>query len=320
MLVLTRRDVEAAIELDALEQAIAEALAGLAEQTWRQPPRVQFRPEGSSARLGLMPAYRAEGQALFAVKSVVVAPDNNGRGLDTHQGVVVLHDGVDGRVVAVIDATSITALRTAAASAVATRLLARSDCQVIAILGTGTQARAHVASMRRVFPRAAIRIWGRSNTRAEMLAEELDLQACASPEAAASKADVICTVTAAGCPILNRAMVSPGCHVNAVGASAPDRREIAGDLIAAASRFVDSRAQATAECGEFLLAQREGLLLADHPCAEIGEVLLGQRAGRVEDTEITVFKSLGLAVEDLAAAALALNEALRRGLGQAITA
>lgn len=315
MLLLTRHDVEAVLDIPACAAAMVDALSGLARGTFQQPPRSQFFPDGAPARMGLMPAYRREGRPLFGLKSVMVNPGNAVRGLDTHQGVVLLHDGDDGRVLAVIDATAITEIRTAAVSIVATRALARPDSAVVAILGTGAQGRAHVHAMRHVFPRAEIRLWGRDYPRAEALAERLGARACGSVADATDSADVICTATGARTPLLNSALVAPGAHINAVGASALDAREIAGDLVARASRFVDSNTQAALECGEFHLAVTDGVLDANHKVTQLGDVLLDRAAGRQTDAETTLFKSLGLAVEDLAAADLAMREALRRGIG-----
>ncbi len=311
MLLLTRHDVEAVLDIPGCAGAMADALAGLAGGRFIQPARRQFVPEGAAARMGLMPAYRGGAQPIFGLKSVMVNPGNAARGLDTHQGVVLLHDGEDGRVMAVIDATAITEIRTAAVSLVATSALARPDAAVVAILGTGAQARAHLQAMRHLFPTADIRVWGRRPERAEALGA----RACRTIADAVKNADVICTTTGARVPLLDAAMVKPGAHINAVGASALDAREIAGDLVAQANCFVDSRAQAAIECGEFHLAIAEGAIAADHAVTQLGDVLLGRAAGRTNDGEITLFKSLGLAVEDLAAADLAMQEALRRGIG-----
>jgi len=295
--------------------AMVAALQGFSAGAWWQPQRQQMRISGAPLRMGLMPAYRGAGRRVLSLKAVVVAPDNPARGLDSHQGAVLLHDGEDGQLVAVVDATSITAIRTAAVSAVATRALARRDVGRIAVLGTGAQARSHVAAMRAVFPAAEIALWGRSFARAEALADEVGGEACATVARAVADAGVICTVTAAAEPILDAAMVGPGCHINAAGASSAGAREIAADLVSASARFVDSRVQAAVECGEFLLAVRDGAMAADAPCTELGEVLLGAHPGRANAKEITLFKSLGLGVEDLAAAELVVDLAAKRGLG-----
>ncbi len=317
MLFLSRQDVETALQPQACIKAMAAALSGLAEGSWHQPPRQQFCPLSASARMGLMPAYR-DITPMFGIKDIVVAPGNPGRGLDTHQGVVVLHDGVDGRVLAVVDATAVTAIRTAAVSAVATRALARRGGTVVALLGTGAQAVTHAAAMRCVWPGASLRIWGRSTRHAAAAANLAGASVCATVTEATRDADVICTLTSARTPILTAADVPPGCHVNAVGSSSLDAREIAGNLIAHATRFVDSRAQAVVECGEFALAVRDGVLAADHAVTELGDVLLGRHPGRAAEGEVTLFKSLGLAVEDLAAAELAMHEAIRLGIGTTI--
>jgi len=315
MLHLTGRDVEAVLDIPSCADAVAEALRGLARGDWQQPLRGKFKPAEGVAGIGMMAAYRGGDRPLFGMKSIVVNPANAARGLDTHQGVVLLHDGIDGRVLAVIDAALLTAIRTAAVSLVATRALARPECEVVAILGTGAQARAHVRAMRHLFPRAEIRIWGRTPARAAALAEAMGAVACATPATATSGAEIICTVTGARTPLLDAKLVSPGAHINAVGASALDAREIAGDLVARASRFIDSPAQGALECGEFHLAIADGILDANHEASELGGVLLGRAPGRRAASEITLFKSLGLAVEDLAAADLAMCVARHRGIG-----
>jgi ornithine cyclodeaminase len=289
--------------------AMEEALSAFAGGAYHQPPRMQIRPGEASTAMGLMPAFRHEGRRLWSVKDVLVAPGNRTRGLDSHQGAVLLHDGETGELLALVDATAITAIRTAAVSAVATRALARPDAARIAILGTGTQARSHIAAMRLIFPAAGIALWGRSPERAGALAAECGAEALDSAQAAAMDADVICTVTSSGEPVLQRNWVPSGCHLNAVGASRPSRRELSADLLAAAEFFVDSREQAHVECGEYLLALQEGAIGPDHIRAEIGEVLNGRAAGRSGKGAITIFKSLGMAIEDLAAAERAFDRA-----------
>jgi ornithine cyclodeaminase len=169
--------------------------------------------------------------------------------------------------------------------------------------------------MRTILPAAEIVVWGRAPDRAAMLAEQMDVRPCTSVEDAVADAGVICTVTASPVPLLNLAVVAPDCHVNAIGASSPVTREIAADLVAKAALFVDSRTQADAECGEYLLAIRDGAIGTGHIRAELGDVLLGRDPGRAGSDGITLFKSLGLAVEDPAAAEAAVTAAIRSGIG-----
>jgi ornithine cyclodeaminase/alanine dehydrogenase-like protein (mu-crystallin family) len=318
MLILSHADVETVLDVASCIPVMTAALMGFARGDWLQPARSQFRMDGGRILLGLMPAFRDEGRRLLALKEIVRVPRNRARGLDTHQGAVLLHDGEDGRLFAIVDATAITAIRTAAVSAVATQALARPDTARVAVIGTGVQAHRHIEAMRTVFPAAEIVLWGRSAASAAALAEKTAVHHCDTIEAATAGAGVICTVTASPEPLLRRSMVAPGCHINAVGASAPNAREIAGDLVAAAELFVDSRAQAEIECGELRLAIEEGAIGPAHVRGELGEVLIRRAPGRSDPGCITLFKSLGLAIEDLAAAEAAVMEATARGVGTRI--
>jgi ornithine cyclodeaminase/alanine dehydrogenase-like protein (mu-crystallin family) len=280
MLILSRHDVEAVLDVRTCMAAMEAALGGLSRGIWRQPPRAQVRIDGTGILTGLMLAFRDEGERVLALKDILLVPDNRARGLQTHQGAVLLHDGESGCLLALVDATAVTAIRTAAVSAVATRVLARPDATKVAILGTGVQARRHVEAMRTILPAAEIVVWGRAPDRAAALCEQMGTRACSSVEEAVAGAGVICTVTASPVPLLGLATVVPDCHVNAIGASSPDTREIAADLVAKAALFVDSRTQADAECGEYLLAIRDGAIGPNHIRAELGDVLLGRAPGR----------------------------------------
>ena len=249
-----------------------------------------------------MPAHRSSEPPLYSLKEIVVTPGTPAeRGLDAPQGGVLLHDGVSGELIALLNASPITEIRTAAVSAVATRALARKDARVVAVLGAGVQSRAHVEAMRCVLPDAEIRVWSRR--------EE------PSPEAALSGSDVVCTCTSAREPIVRREWLAAGAHVNAVGASIPTVRELDAATIAASTLVVDRRESAENEAGDLLLAVAEGAVGLDHIAAELGEVLIGAHPGRTGDEELTVFKSLGLGVEDLAAAELVVRKARELGAG-----
>jgi ornithine cyclodeaminase len=314
VLVLSAADVRAVLDLESCIEAMAGVLTQLERGEAAMPLRTVVRSEGAPL-LGLMPAYRGGAAPVYALKEIVIAPGNRDRGLDPHQGAVLLHDGETGQLRAVLDASAVTEIRTAAVSAVATRLLARPGSARVAILGAGIQARSHAAAMRAALPRASIRLWGPTPGRARETADALGADVAGSVNEAVEGADVICTTTAAREPVLSLAQVPAGTHVNAVGSSVPTARELATDLVAACSLFVDRRESTLAEAGDFLLAAAELGLGAEHIEAELGEVLTGRHPGRLDDDELTVFKSLGLAVEDLAAAELCVARARERGVG-----
>jgi ornithine cyclodeaminase/alanine dehydrogenase-like protein (mu-crystallin family) len=278
------------------------------------PLRFVVRPPGEQL-LGLMPAHRGGDAPVFSLKEVVIAPGNGARGLDPHQGAVLLHDGETGVLEAVVNASAITEIRTAAVSAVATKLLARPTARHVAILGAGVQARAHAVAMRTVIHDAELRIWSRTPAHAEALALESHAAVCTTVEEALDGAEVVCTCTSSREPIVRRAWLDPGAHVNAVGSSIPTARELDADVVAASALFVDRRESTVNESGDYLGAVEEAGIGPDHIRAELGELLVGSRPGRRDDTELTVFKSLGLAVEDLAAAALCVERARERGVG-----
>ncbi|CAH1661013.1 ornithine cyclodeaminase family protein [Chelatococcus asaccharovorans] len=318
MLILDGRDVRAALTMEDCIEAVREALKIFARRECEQFPRFQLKPAAGGPLMGLMPAFQGGDMPVWCLKDVLVASGNRARGLDSHQGVILLHDGETGEPLALVDATAITALRTAATSAVATLALARPDARRIAILGSGTQARAHIDAMRLAVPQAEIVLWARSPGQAGRLAEATGCRLAPAIEDAVVDADIICTVTGAREPLLRREWLKAGCHINAVGASSPQARELGTDIIASAAFFVDSRAQAMVECGELLLPMHEGIIGEDHIRGEIGEVLVGSRPGRSSADALTVFKSLGMAVEDMAAAVCALRNAKTMGIGQEI--
>ena len=275
-------------------------------------PRRQLAAGGDRALLGLMPVTGI-GDTPWGLKVVLVGRDNRARGLDSHQGFMVLADPWTGRPRALIDAATLTERRTAAASAVATDALANAEPARIAILGGGTQARSHVEALRRLYPDAEFVVWTRSDARD--CARNLDAVPAADPADAVREADIVCTVTGASTPILSLADIAPGTHVNAVGASRPTAREIAGDLVAAAQLFIDSRDQAEIECGEILLARDEGLLSLDHPIVALQDVLSDAQPGRGSPDAVTLYKSLGIAAQDLGAAVAVVARAEAEGMG-----
>ncbi len=263
------------------------------------------------------------GPGIFSLKAVCVIPGNPARGLDAHQGLVALFDGEIGVVRAVLDGSAVTAIRTAAVSAVATEALSRPDSRVLAILGAGVQARAHIEALQAVRPFQEVRVYAPTQKHVHAVLEALAdrssgprLSAAASGEQAVRGADVVVTATSSREPVLEHRWLSPGMHINAIGASMPAARELDPQTVAASAVFADSRESLRHEAGEYRLAVKEGLIDGEAQVrAELGEVLAGLRPGRTDPRELTVFRSLGLAIEDLAAAQLAVTVARERGLG-----
>ncbi len=299
-----------------------EAFAALARGEATLPLRqVSPLPHGAGW-LGVMPCSIAS-PALAATKVITVVPQNSGSTLDSHQGVVLLFDASDGRLLAILDATTITALRTAAASALATDLLARPAAGDLALLGCGTQAATHLAAIAEVRALRRVRVWGRDRARAEAFADRegrrssIAIDVVSDPRSAVSGAEIVCTVTAATAPILEGSWLSPGAHVNAVGACRPNQRELDAEAVRRSRLVVDSRESARNEAGDILLAVAEGAIPSDWDTVaiELGDLLVGRAPGRRSDDEITLFKSVGIAVQDLAAANAAYRGALAQGLG-----
>jgi ornithine cyclodeaminase len=294
-------------------EAMDGALLSLARGEVYNPLRPVFRPPNEPSLMGLMPAHRAGDAAWWSLKALTIVPGNSSRGLDSHQGFVALFDGESGEPKALMNAGGITAIRTAAVSGVATRLLAREDVRTLAILGSGTQALSHLDAMHAVRSFDRVVMWsasGRSIDGAERVA---------TAEEAVRDADVICTTTASAEPVMKRDWLKPGVHINAVGSSIPTARELDSQTVGDASLFVDRRESTVNVAGDFLIPQRDGLIGPDHIRAELGELLLGTAAGRTSDDEITLFKSLGIGVEDLAAGELVLQRAEAEDAGTVVS-
>jgi ornithine cyclodeaminase/alanine dehydrogenase-like protein (mu-crystallin family) len=320
--VLSGDDVHAHLHPGPCAAAMERVLAELARGTLHQPLRFVVRPPDAAGLMGLMPAYRGGSDPLYGLKAVCIFPDNPRRGLDAHQGGVLLYDGETGQLRALVDGSAITAVRTAAVSVVATKALARPDAAELAILGAGVQAEAHLNALAEALPGLRrVRVHSRSAANAEKLCRRAAARFAFSVEPAASVADalrgadVVVTATTAREPIVEREHLEPGMHLNVVGSSIPTTRELSGAAIAATRLFVDRRESTVNEAGDYLFALREGAIGEDHIAAELGEVLIGSAEGRRSGDEITAFKSLGLAVEDLAAAELVVREAEAAGAG-----
>jgi len=318
VLVLNQQEVEELLDMEGCIEAMAGALAALASGEVDQPLRSIFSPPGDSTLIGLMPAHRAGDRPLYSLKTVCVFPDNPKRGLDAHQGTVTLFDGETGEVRALLNASAVTAIRTAAVSGVATRLLARPDTSTLGILGAGVQARSHVDAMRAVRGFDRVVVYSPTPGHAQALADEVGAEVAASAEAAVRGADVVVTATNATESVLKRAWLEPGTHVNAVGGRPPRMVELDSATIADSGFYVDRRESTENEAGDYLRAREEGAIGPDHIRAEIGEVLVGAGPGRRDDEEITVFRSMGLAVEDLAAAEYVVRRANETGAGTTV--
>jgi alanine dehydrogenase len=321
-LFLNRADVEALLPMAECIEVVAAALRELARGDAVQPLRSSRWMPDRQGLIVVMPGMlgRREG-GVAGAKVLTVMPENYLRGEESHQGMVLLFDQEGGRPLALLEAGAVTGIRTAAASAVATRALAREGAGDLAILGSGVQARSHIEAMRAVRTLRRVRVWSRKLASAQRLAAEegdrlgLAVEAVASAADAVAGADLICTVTAATEPVLLGEWIAPGAHVNAVGACTPNARELDGAAVARARLFTDRRESLLAEAGDFLLARGEGAVGDDHLQGELGEVLEGTIPGRRSGDEITLFKSLGIAVEDLAAGRFLYEKARAAGRG-----
>ena len=308
ILILDQSQVEELLPIKECIPLMRDALITLAAGKAYQPLRTIIRPPDAKGVMGLMPSYVSGESAAFGLKAICVFGGNPAKGKDSHQGGVLLFSAETGELLAMVNASAITAIRTAAVSGVATDLLARADASNLAMLGAGVQARTHLVAMSEVRSIKRCRIASRRFENAQKLAAEMSqdfsfpLEPVETVEAALEGADLIVTATTAKDPIVKRAWVSAGAHLNLVGSSFAKAREVDGEMIAATSLFVDRRESTLNEAGDYLFAVQEGLIGPDHIRAELGEVLTGDKPGRTSSEEITCFKSLGIAVEDLFAA------------------
>jgi len=323
VLVLSHADVGRLLPMSACIEVMADALRATSAGGAVLPLRSMVWMPDRTGMIGLMPGYleRAErGAGTLGLKVVSIFPGNHAAGYDSHQGVVMLFDTRHGFPLAIMDASSITAIRTAACSGVATRALARDDAGDLAILGSGVQARTHLAAMRAVRPVRRVRVWSRNAGNAERFAADspIPVEVMPTARAAVDGADLICTTTAAREPVLEGAWLAPGTHVNAVGACFATSRELDTAAVARARLVVDRAESARNESGDFLLARRDGAIGDDHILGELGDLLLGRFTARRSADDITLFKSLGIAIEDLAAAHHIYAQALAQGAGVSV--
>ena len=302
-------------------ELMADALSALARDEVHQPLRTIIRPPNAGGLLGLMSAYRGGERGAFGLKAICVFPGNPGQGKDAHQGAVMLFSRDTGELLALMNASEITAIRTAAVSAVATRLLAREDAHELALIGAGVQARTHLAALACVREIKHVRVVARNMENSQRFVREMQagvsfpVEAVETNEAAVRDADLIVAATSSLEPVIKRQWISPGAHINAIGTHSPSSREIDSGTMAAAKIFVDRRESALNESGDYLLAAKEGAVTPDSIIAELGELLIGTKSGRTSATEITLFKSLGLAIEDVACAEYLYRKAQAQNAG-----
>lgn len=316
MKVLGAAAVESLLSIGQCVEAVAEAMRAVTRKQVLSPLRSVITLALPNA-MGIMPgAMLSHGR--FGIKVLALYPGNGALGLPSHAGVVVLFDAANGTPLAVLDSNSVTALRTAAASAVATRALARRDSHVLALLGTGHQALWHVHALQTVMKITRLQLWSRTAASVAHFVAQLgvldgvEVVVADNAQAAVAGADVVCTVSSSREPILQGAWLKPGQHVNLVGASVASAQEADVEVVRRSHFFVDTRASAAVQAGEWLQALKDGVVGEPHLRGEIGEVLLGQVPGRESASDITVYKSLGHIAQDIATAEAVYQNALGR--------
>ena len=315
VIVVSQADVERLLDLDELLEALAEAHADLSAGRVSMPLRIAAEVPGKNAILAAMPAYLPSADALTA-KLVSLFPQNDPDEHPTHQALVLAFDPENGEPLALLDGTSITAIRTGAAAALSARLVARPSARTLALLGAGVQAKSHARAFARVRDLAEIRVASRNADRAKDMAHALEdelgiaTRAVGSYEEAVRGADLVAATTHSPEPVVRREWLSPGVHVTSVGVK-PDGREVDAETVRDALVVVESRSAALAPfpagSNDLLWPLRDGLIEESHIHAELGELVLGTKSGRVDDEQITLYKSVGVAIQDAAAAALLLR-------------
>jgi ornithine cyclodeaminase len=320
-LLLTERDVRAVLSMADLVEAMEQALSSYSAGRAMQPVRTTIEVNRDPSFFAVMPAALTTPPAL-GTKLVTVYPGNHAKHLPSHLASILLLDPVTGGLVALMDGRYITEARTGACSAVSVRHLARPDAHVLALLGSGVQAKSHLEAIRLVRPLTEVRVWSPTAAHRDAFARDaaqttgLAVRAVADASTAVRGADIVVLATGSRTPVVRDEDIADGTHIAAVGACRPDQREMPTALVARGRVFVDARAGALAEAGELLIPISEGAFAADHIAGELGELLIGRARGRSSPSEVTIFKSLGMAVEDVVAATLVVSRARAAGLGQ----
>ena len=323
MLVINQKQVEDILTMrsciQVMEDVLMELAAGEAVQYLRSVVPIE-----KENLMGLMPGYlRKEG--VIGAKVITIYPENHQHGLPSHRGVVLLNDAKDGSLKAVMDGTKITAIRTAAVSAVATKSLSKKDSEILSLLGLGEQARTHLEAILLVRPIKQVNIWSRNMEKAKVWKTEMEqkypvaIHVFDTVTSAVREADIICTLTASIEPILRGEWVKEGAHINAVGACKAADRELDSELVRRSIFYVDRMESALNESGDYLIPLKEGVIDSNHIVGELGDVLIKKAPGRQSDSEITIFESLGLAIEDLAAANFIYHESVKLKKGTFIS-
>ena len=318
--ILSREDVQQALPMEQAIEAIKAAFAQLSTGQADVPLRAALEVPRHNGVTLFMPGYLAEDDQM-AVKIVSVFNDNPTKGLPLIHALVVVVDATTGRPAAVMDGTVLTALRTGAASGAATDLLARRDVHTAAVFGAGAQGRTQLEAVCAVRPIREARVYDVALERAAAYADEmsqrlsLPVEVAETPAQAVRQADVICTATTSSSPVFEDGDVRPGTHINAVGAYTPHMQEVPAETVLRARVVIDYREASLAEAGDLLIPLGQGLMTEDHIYAELGEIVAGRKTGRASSQEITLFKSVGVAVQDVAAAGAVLEAARRLGLG-----
>jgi ornithine cyclodeaminase/alanine dehydrogenase-like protein (mu-crystallin family) len=315
VLFLGRQEIARLLSVAECIEVMADAISALARGEVHQPLRLIVRPERAKGLLGLMPAYVGDATPIYGVKAGTFFPGNSAVGLDPHQGCVLLFSAETGALMSVMSASEITGIRTAAMTGLATRLLARPNASRLALIGCGHQAPWQLQAVASVRQLASVKVAARTLASAQAFVatvqrdHDFPIEATESIQAAVRDADIIVTVTSAAQPVLKRDWVAAGTHINAVGSSTPSHCEIEPQLMGHASLFVDRRESTLNESGDYLSAFRAGMVTPASLLAEIGELLTGQHVGRSSQDEVTLFKSLGMALEDVATARLLYERA-----------
>ena len=325
-LLISGADVRKLLPMNECISVMEGALRSVTDGSSVLPLRTILKLDGTPNAFGAMPAIVGKGPgASLGAKLITVFPGNDATPYDSHIGVVLLFDAEHGKLLAIADASTITAIRTSAVSGLATRLLAREDAKELAILGGGVLSMPHLEAVRCVRPIERVRIWSRSGEKSKTFAVRakkqfgVEVVVANSAREAVEGADVICTITASRTPVLEGAWIAPGAHVNAVGASLPTARELDTAAVVKSRLFVDRRESTLAEAGDFLVPRSEGAITDAHILGELGDLLAGSVKGRINRDDVTLFKSLGLAVEDVASLRHIHTKALASGAGARVS-
>jgi ornithine cyclodeaminase len=320
VIVLGERDVYELLTIADCIDVMDGAFRTVAAGNFAQPQRLIAWLPGGRGAIGSMPAYLGDPDTL-AAKVITVFPENRAAGLESHQGSVLLHETQTGRPLAIVHAGAVTAIRTAAVSALAARILSNPNATRLGLLGSGTQARTHLEAMRAIRPIAHVKVWSRTPDHANAFAAQesarcgIPIEVASSPRDAVRGSEIVCTLTAATAPVLEGEWLEPGMHVSAAGSSVPPFRELDSQAVERARVFVDNRECVLNEADDLRVPIAEGVVTPEHILGDLGELVTGKVRGRTTPADVTLFKSVGMAIEDAAAARELFSRAKARGRG-----